>query len=148
MTKIHILPRKKGWAVKKEGTERASRVFTSKRTAIAWANNHADDAYIFVHDITGKIQRLEGRSYSEIPEDSMKGRRVHVVPSDSDWAVKKANAQKPSKVFGSKYGAIRYAHQMADRNNSTMIVHTSTGEIDHVDIPPHFTSPASALLHI
>jgi uncharacterized protein YdaT len=147
--KLHVLPRDNGWAIKREGNSRASRIFDTKRGAVAKAKNMAaHDGYVYVHNKDGAIQRVENGSMVDIPSGTMSSQRIHVLPLEGDWAVKSEKTQKPSRVFNTKYSAIRYAHQMADRNNAAMVVHKDNGAINHVDIPPHFTSPVSALLHL
>lgn len=147
----HVLPRNDGWAVKKEGASRASRVAQNKQKALAYARNvAADKANVFVHRTDGTVQEVvAARGSKRIPDDRIQTKeRVHVVPTDSGWGVRQENRRQLAKRFKSKYGAIRYAHGIADRNGSSMVVHAPTGEIDHIDIPPHYRSPISATLHL
>jgi hypothetical protein len=60
MGRIHIISRDKGWAIKKEGALRASRVLQTKQSAIDNArklNNEGDD--IVIHNKDGSVQRWE-----------------------------------------------------------------------------------------
>lgn len=148
----HVLPRKDGWAVKREGHTRASRVFPKKEQAVAYAKHlvSGHDGTVFVHRLNGTMQRaMAGNGNATIPKSKVETkRRVHVVPADDGWAVRNEHRLQPAKRFESKYGAVRFAHGLAERNNAAMVVHRSSGEIDHIDIPPHYQSMASDLLHL
>lgn len=59
-TKYHVVPDGGKWAVKKEGATRASRTFSTKAPAIAWARETAKNnrpSQVFVHGEDGKIQK-------------------------------------------------------------------------------------------
>jgi hypothetical protein len=55
--KIHIIPHKKGWAVKKDGKERASMVAESKKEAERYGRDMATilKAELVIHDKHGVI---------------------------------------------------------------------------------------------
>jgi uncharacterized protein YdaT len=55
---LHVLPRKKGWAIKKEKAERASSVFEKKNEAVSSAREIAkkNNGSLIVHRKTGTIQ--------------------------------------------------------------------------------------------
>lgn len=54
--RVHVVPSKDGWAVKKEGAVRASVVTTTKARAVKAANNIKSAARIVVHKKDGTIQ--------------------------------------------------------------------------------------------
>lgn len=65
----------------------------------------------------------------------------HVVPrEDGSWAVRSERAKRASKVEPTKYSAIRYAHQVAKRNNVHLIIHNRDGTIKKFDELPHYPS--------
>ena len=58
--KIHVIPQKGNWAVKREGAQRADRVLSEKKTAISRAKSIARTgtaAPIIVHKRDGTIER-------------------------------------------------------------------------------------------
>lgn len=58
-TVYHVVPDGSDWAVKKEGAGRASKRFSNKAPAIAWARETAKNnrpSQVFVHGKDGKIQ--------------------------------------------------------------------------------------------
>jgi uncharacterized protein YdaT len=58
--RVHVISRKDGWAVKKEGNTKASKVFDRKEAAVEGAKKlskgHSD---VIVHKKDGSIQRWE-----------------------------------------------------------------------------------------
>lgn len=54
--RVHVVPSKDGWAVKKEGAVRASVVSPTKAAAVKAANNIKSAARIVVHKKDGTIQ--------------------------------------------------------------------------------------------
>ncbi|MGO9022665.1 MAG: DUF2188 domain-containing protein [Syntrophobacteraceae bacterium] len=58
--RVHVISRKDGWAVKKEGNTRASKVFDRKEAAVEGAqklsNGHCD---VIVHRKDGSVQRWD-----------------------------------------------------------------------------------------
>jgi len=55
---IHVLPRKTGWAIKKEKAEKASSVFNNKMEAVSRARSMAikNKGSLVIHRKTGSIQ--------------------------------------------------------------------------------------------
>lgn len=54
--RVHIVPSKDGWAVKKEGANRASIVTSTKAGAVKAANNIKSAERIVIHKKDGTIQ--------------------------------------------------------------------------------------------
>ena len=54
--RVHVVPSKDGWAVKKEGAKRASVVTSTKGSAVKAANNLKSAVRIVVHKKDGTIQ--------------------------------------------------------------------------------------------
>lgn len=147
----HVLPRHEGWAVKREGSKRASRVLPDKRQALAYARNVArnEDSGVFIHRLDGTVQGSSSDPRgSKMPRKTLQTKeRVHVTPDDGGWAVRSEHRKQAARRFDSKYAAVRYAHRLADKHKSAMVVHAADGKIDHIDIPPHYRSPLSAVMH-
>lgn len=63
----HVVPRQDGWAVKKSGASRASKVFDTQSDAIKYAKGQAqkDSAELYVHRRDGTIR--ERNSYGNDP---------------------------------------------------------------------------------
>lgn len=54
----------------------------------------------------------------------------HVVPrSDGGWAVKKAGAERDTKVFDKQNKAIEFAREIAKNNKSELFIHSRDGRI-------------------
>lgn len=55
---VHVLPREKGWAIKKEKEKTASAVFSKKMEAVSQAQNIArkNNGSLIIHRKTGSIQ--------------------------------------------------------------------------------------------
>lgn len=57
---LHVSPhlrRPKPWAVRRAGSERASKLFDTKREAIAYAKHLAKGERIYIHAINGRIEQ-------------------------------------------------------------------------------------------
>jgi len=56
--RVHIISRKDGWAVKKQGASRASKIYQKKETAIKGAQKLRKTGHdVIVHKKDGSIQR-------------------------------------------------------------------------------------------
>ncbi len=63
----HVVPRQDGWAVKKGGATRASKVFDTQASAIQYARDRArkESAELYVHRRDGTIRQRD--SYGNGP---------------------------------------------------------------------------------
>lgn len=63
----HVVPRESGWAVKKEGAARASKVFDKQADAVKYAREQArkDKSELYIHKRDGTIR--ERSSYGNDP---------------------------------------------------------------------------------
>ena len=57
--KIHVISRQGGWAVKKEGNTKASKVYSTKDAAVRGARESSKGQDIVVHKKDGSIQRWQ-----------------------------------------------------------------------------------------
>ena len=58
--RVHIISRDNGWAVKKEGASRASRIYENKETAVENAKKLRRTGHdVVVHKKDGSIQKWE-----------------------------------------------------------------------------------------
>lgn len=55
--RVHVVPSKDGWSVKKEGSKRSTAVRSTKKSALKVANNLKSANRIVVHKKDGTIQR-------------------------------------------------------------------------------------------
>lgn len=146
MANYHILPRPQGWAVKKEGAKIANKILARQDDAIKYGSKLGD--YVFVHNKEGLIKTVTKRK-SVIPSRKIKSKeRIHVIPYKKRWAVKTEKKSRITRIFDSKYQAIRVAHEVANNRGATMVIHKANGEINHIDIPPHYQSPIADLIHM
>ncbi len=58
-----------------------------------------------------------------------KGKNQHVVPHANGWAVKSAGAERATKVVPTQREAIDIARQIAQNQQSEMLVHRPNGQI-------------------
>lgn len=55
--RVHVISKRDGWAVKKEGAARASKIYETKESAIAGAEKVAKKSYdVVIHKKDGTIQ--------------------------------------------------------------------------------------------
>ena len=59
----------------------------------------------------------------------MKGKNQHVVPHDDGWAVKGAGNEKATSVHATQAQAIQEAKQIAQNQQSEMLIHGKNGQI-------------------
>lgn len=64
---VHVVPKEKGWAVKKEKTQRASRVVKTQGEAIQIGKDYAKEqrSELIIHGRNGKIR--DANSYGNDP---------------------------------------------------------------------------------
>jgi len=59
-SRVHIISREDGWAIKKEGNTRATKVYENKDTAIKNARKLIEQGHdVIVHKKDGSIQKWE-----------------------------------------------------------------------------------------
>lgn len=127
----HITPHTDGWAVARENTMRAQKVFSTKASAKRFAREEArkNDGYVVVHRKNGTIQGVIQ------PQQSVEKSDQHVVPRDERWAIIKANAERPTIILSSKMEAIRRAKEFARNQGTRVVVHDSEGLIKYNQEP-------------
>ncbi|MFN8277472.1 MAG: DUF2188 domain-containing protein [Chitinophagales bacterium] len=56
----HVVPSAAGWAVKKTGAERASRIFATKRDAVTYGRDLSknEKTVLYIHKSNGMIENL------------------------------------------------------------------------------------------
>jgi len=57
--RVHVISRQSGWAVKKEGNTKASKLFDKKEAAVEGARKLSKGHDVIVHKKDGSIQRWE-----------------------------------------------------------------------------------------
>lgn len=55
--KVHVISRQSGWAVKSEGTSRASKIYKTKNEAVKGAKSTSKGRDVVVHKKDGSIER-------------------------------------------------------------------------------------------
>ncbi len=56
--------------------------------------------------------------------------RIHVVPRNGGWAVRREGADRATSVHNSKKDAVERATDLAKKNSSRLIVHKQDGTIE------------------
>lgn len=57
----------------------------------------------------------------------------HVVPNNGQWQVKRENATRATKYFGTQKDAISYARSIAMNQQSELVIHGRNGQIRDKD---------------
>lgn len=58
--RVHIISRKDGWAIKKEGKTRASKIYNNKKSAVSSTRKLKEKGHdVIVHKKDGSIQKWE-----------------------------------------------------------------------------------------
>lgn len=55
----------------------------------------------------------------------------HVIPSSSGWAVKKSEADRASRFFGTKEEAVQYGRELSKKEKTELYIHKSNGTIQN-----------------
>lgn len=62
-----------------------------------------------------------------------KGKNQHVVPHNSEWAVKGAGNSKPTKIVETQKKAIAIAKEISKNQESELFIHGRNGQIRERD---------------
>jgi len=62
-----------------------------------------------------------------------KSKNQHVVTHYGAWAVRAEDAQKVTKIFGTKQDAVDYGRQIARHQRTELVVHGKNGQIQNKD---------------
>ena len=58
--RVHIISRKDGWAIKKEGKTRASKIYNNKKSAVSSARKLREKGHdVIIHKKDGSIKKWE-----------------------------------------------------------------------------------------
>ena len=57
--KVHVISRNGGWAVKKEGNSRASKIYRTKDAAVKGARSSSKGSDVIVHKRDGSIEKWQ-----------------------------------------------------------------------------------------
>lgn len=71
----------------------------------------------------------------------MSKRNQHVVPRDNQWAVRGAGATRDTELFGRKQDAVDRAREIAQNQQTELVVHGENGQIQYKDSHGHDPFP-------
>jgi uncharacterized protein YdaT len=71
----------------------------------------------------------------------MSKRNQHVVPRDDGWAVRGAGAKRDTEVFDRKQEAVDRAREIAQNQQTELVVHGQNGRIQFKDSHGHDPFP-------
>ncbi|MCE9658254.1 MAG: DUF2188 domain-containing protein [Burkholderiales bacterium] len=71
----------------------------------------------------------------------MTKRNQHVVPRDIGWAVRGAGAQRDTELFDRKQDAVDRAREIAQNQQTELVVHGLDGRIQFKDSHGHDSFP-------
>lgn len=62
-----------------------------------------------------------------------KSKRIHIVPTEDGWAVKRENSERASAKTDTKTEADKIAREMARNEKGELIIHGKNGQIQDSD---------------
>lgn len=71
----------------------------------------------------------------------MSKRNQHVVPRDDGWAVRGAGAKRDTEQFDRKRDAVNRAREIAQNQQTELVVHGQDGKIQYKDSHGHDPFP-------
>jgi len=63
----------------------------------------------------------------------MANKKIHIVPRDDQWAVRREGAERPSRVVSTQKEAIEIGRQQAQRAKTELVIHGHDGKIRDSD---------------
>jgi len=87
--RIHVISRKGGWAVKKEGNIKASKVYSTKAAAVKGAKKTSKGHYVVIHKKDGSIESIEPAETGELHASSfLRTARNLELEGPIDWSAR------------------------------------------------------------
>ncbi len=87
--RIHVISRDGGWAVKKEGNTRASKVYSTKAAAIEGAKRSSKGHQVVIHKRDGSIESIETGGTRYLHATSfLKTARELELEGPADWSAR------------------------------------------------------------
>ena len=87
--RIHVISRNGGWAVKKEGNLKATKVYSTKAAAIKGAKRSSKGHYVVIHKKDGSIESIEPAESGELHATSfLRTARKLELQGPADWSAR------------------------------------------------------------
>jgi hypothetical protein len=87
--RIHVISRNDGWAVKKEGSSRASKIYSTKNAAVKGARKTSKGHDVVVHKKDGSIEKWYRAETDELHATSfLKTARKLDLKGPVDWSAR------------------------------------------------------------
>jgi uncharacterized protein DUF2188 len=87
--RIHVISRDGGWAVKKEGSSRASKIYSTKDAAVRGAKKTSKGQDVVVHKKDGSIEKWYRAETEELHATSfLKTARGLELEGPADWSAR------------------------------------------------------------
>ncbi|MFC4559990.1 DUF2188 domain-containing protein [Virgibacillus kekensis] len=111
-----------------EGYDEGRAIPIAIEQAKEWHDNASEDELDEYKEHGQPTKRSrEGKKYENNPERLEEGE--HVEAHDDGWAVRSADAKRPSEVFENKNEAVKRAREIAKNKGTFLTVHKSDGSV-------------------
>jgi len=130
MADQYVVPHRRGWAVRTEGSRTPIAFFPTKEAAETKARQLAmkNHGKVILLRKDGSFQdNLQPEVTVEVAQ-----KLVHVFPHRNKWAVRIRGLDRKSRLFLSKYRAIAFAKILGQKENIDVVVHNDDGTFSYV----------------
>lgn len=126
----HVVPQEGRWAIKAEGSDKATSVHATQVEAIHKARElaHRLGGALIIHDTHGRIEHRENITAEQVPTKKANADQ-HVVPHEGKWAVMAAGSAKPTSVHDTQHEAVERARGAAKQQGTVLFVHAHDGHV-------------------
>ncbi|NUU75891.1 DUF2188 domain-containing protein [Paenibacillus xylanilyticus] len=111
-----------------DGYEEGRSIAIATAKAEEWDENHptSDSSH---SDKSSDQRSSSGRNHSEPVSSSKSHDNIHVVPTDSGWAIKEEGKSGHVSTFDTKAEAVDAAKEISSKRNIRAIIHNQDGQI-------------------
>ncbi|MCG7383546.1 DUF2188 domain-containing protein [Paenibacillus sp. ACRRY] len=112
-----------------DGYEEGRAIAIATAKAEEWDENHPATGPTDSGQSSGNSGSTSKRRHSEPVSSSKSHDNIHVVPTDSGWAIKEEGESQYVSTFDTKSEAVDAAKEISDEQNIRAIIHNQDGQI-------------------
>ncbi|MET3940958.1 uncharacterized protein YdaT [Paenibacillus sp. PvP094] len=112
-----------------DGYEEGRAIAIATAKAEEWDENHPAAGSSDSGRSSSNNGSTSKRRHSEPVSSSKSHDNIHVVPTDSGWAIKEEGQSKYVSTFDTKSEAVNAAKEISDEQNIRAIIHNQDGQI-------------------